>query len=68
MRDATRVAVAVGGAPVFSFSRRRPQPIFPHAPTPGSDAPVTVGWSDSPPLVATQLGGAVSSYWQDDFV
>ena len=25
--------------------------------------PVTLGWSDPPPLVPTQLGGAWSSYW-----
>jgi hypothetical protein len=29
--------------------------------------PVTVGWSDPPPLVPTQLGGAWSSYWYNGF-
>ena len=31
-------------------------------------SPVTVAWSDPPPLVPTQLGGAWSSYWYDNFV
>jgi hypothetical protein len=31
-------------------------------------APVTVAWSDPPPLVPTQLGGAWSSYWYNNFV
>ncbi|HZA80429.1 MAG TPA: hypothetical protein VFC13_03025 [Actinomycetes bacterium] len=30
--------------------------------------PVTVAWSDPPPLVPTQLGGAWSSYWYNNFV
>jgi hypothetical protein len=30
--------------------------------------PVTIGWSDPPPLVPTQLGGAWSSYWYNNFV
>jgi hypothetical protein len=30
--------------------------------------PVTVGWSDPPPLVPTQLGGAWSSYWYNNFI
>jgi hypothetical protein len=30
--------------------------------------PVTVAWSDPAPLVPTQLGGAWSSYWYDNFV
>jgi hypothetical protein len=29
---------------------------------------VTVAWSDPPPLVPTQLGGAWSSYWYNNFV
>ncbi len=29
---------------------------------------VTVGWSDPPPLVPTQLGGAWSSYWYNNFI
>ncbi len=29
--------------------------------------PVTVAWSDPPPLVPTQLGGAWSSYWYNNF-
>jgi hypothetical protein len=33
---------------------------------PGS--PVTLGWSDPPPLVPTQLGGAWSSYWYNNFI
>jgi hypothetical protein len=28
----------------------------------------TVGWSDPPPLVPTQLGGAWSSYWYNNFI
>ena len=28
----------------------------------------TVGWSDPPPLVPTQLGGAWSSYWYNGFI
>jgi LVIVD repeat len=28
----------------------------------------TVAWSDPPPLVPTQLGGAWSSYWYNDFI
>ena len=31
-------------------------------------SPATVAWSDPPPLVATQLGGAWSSYWYNNFV
>jgi hypothetical protein len=31
-------------------------------------SPVTLGWSDPPPLVPTQLGGAWSSYWYNDFI
>jgi hypothetical protein len=31
-------------------------------------APVTLGWSDPPPAVPTQLGGAWSSYWYDNFI
>jgi hypothetical protein len=31
-------------------------------------SPTTVAWSDPPPLVPTQLGGAWSSYWYDNFV
>ena len=30
--------------------------------------PVTVAWSDPPPLVPTQLGGAWSSYWYNGLV
>jgi hypothetical protein len=30
--------------------------------------PVTLGWSDPPPLVPTQLGGAWSSYWYNDHI
>jgi hypothetical protein len=30
--------------------------------------PVTLGWSDPPPLVPTQLGGAWSSYWYNGFI
>jgi hypothetical protein len=30
--------------------------------------PVTVAWSDPPPLVPTQLGGAWSSYWYNNFI
>ena len=33
---------------------------------PGS--PVTLGWSDPPPLVPTQLGGVWSSYWYNNFI
>jgi hypothetical protein len=33
---------------------------------PGS--PQTLGWSDPPPLVPTQLGGAWSSYWYNNFI
>ncbi len=29
--------------------------------------PATVAWSDPPPLVPTQLGGAWSSYWYNNF-
>jgi len=29
---------------------------------------VTVAWSDPPPLVPTQLGGAWSSYWYNNFI
>jgi hypothetical protein len=31
-------------------------------------AATTVAWSDPPPLVPTQLGGAWSSYWYNNFV
>jgi hypothetical protein len=31
-------------------------------------APVTLGWSDPPPLVPPQLGGAWSSYWYNDLI
>jgi hypothetical protein len=31
-------------------------------------APVTLGWSDPPPLVPTQLGGAWSSYWYNGLI
>jgi hypothetical protein len=31
-------------------------------------SPVTLGWSDPPPLVPTQLGGAWSSYWYNGFI
>ena len=31
-------------------------------------APVTLGWSDPPPLVPTQLGGAWASYWYNGFI
>jgi hypothetical protein len=31
-------------------------------------APTTVAWSDPPPLVPTQLGGAWSSYWYNNFI
>ncbi len=30
--------------------------------------PVTLGWSDPPPLVPTQLGGAWSSYWYNGLI
>jgi hypothetical protein len=30
--------------------------------------PVTLGWSDPPPLVPPQLGGAWSSYWYNNFI
>jgi hypothetical protein len=30
--------------------------------------PVTLGWSDPPPLVPTQLGGAWSSYWYNNYI
>jgi hypothetical protein len=30
--------------------------------------PVTLGWSDPPPLVPTQLGGVWSSYWYNGFI
>jgi hypothetical protein len=30
--------------------------------------PVTLGWSDPPPLVPTQLGGVWSSYWYNDHI
>jgi hypothetical protein len=30
--------------------------------------PETLGWSDPPPLVPTQLGGAWSSYWYNGFI
>jgi hypothetical protein len=31
-------------------------------------SPVTLGWSDPPPLVPTQLGGAWSAYWYNGFI
>jgi hypothetical protein len=31
-------------------------------------SPVTLGWSDPPPLVPTQLGGVWSSYWYNNFI
>jgi LVIVD repeat len=31
-------------------------------------SPQTVAWSDPPPLVPTQLGGAWSSYWYNNFI
>jgi hypothetical protein len=31
-------------------------------------APVTLGWSDPPPAVPTQLGGAWSSYWYNGLI
>jgi hypothetical protein len=31
-------------------------------------APVTLGWSDPPPLVPTQLGGVWSSYWYNGLI
>jgi hypothetical protein len=31
-------------------------------------SPVTLGWSDPPPAVPTQLGGAWSSYWYNGFI
>jgi hypothetical protein len=31
-------------------------------------SPTTVAWSDPPPLVPTQLGGAWSSYWYNNFI
>jgi hypothetical protein len=31
-------------------------------------SPVTVAWSDPPPLVPTQLGGAWSTYWYNGFL
>jgi hypothetical protein len=31
-------------------------------------SPVTLGWSDPPPLVPTQLGGAWSSYWYNALI
>ena len=31
-------------------------------------SPETLGWSDPPPLVPTQLGGAWSSYWYNNFI
>jgi hypothetical protein len=31
-------------------------------------SPVTLGWSDPPPLVPTQLGGTWSSYWYNNFI
>jgi hypothetical protein len=31
-------------------------------------APVTLGWSDPPPLVPPQLGGAWSSYWYNGLI
>jgi len=31
-------------------------------------SPVTLGWSDPPPLAPTQLGGAWSSYWYNNFI
>jgi len=30
--------------------------------------PVTVAWSDPPRLVPTQVGGAWSSYWYNNFI
>jgi hypothetical protein len=31
-------------------------------------SPTTIAWSDPPPLVPTQLGGAWSSYWYNNFI
>jgi hypothetical protein len=31
-------------------------------------SPETLGWSDPPPLTPTQLGGAWSSYWYNNFI
>jgi hypothetical protein len=31
-------------------------------------SPVTVGWSDPPPLVPTQLGGAWAAYWYNGLI
>ena len=31
-------------------------------------SPVTLGWSDPPPLVPTQLGGAWAAYWYNGFI
>jgi hypothetical protein len=31
-------------------------------------SPVTLGWSDPPPAVPTQLGGVWSSYWYNGFI
>jgi hypothetical protein len=31
-------------------------------------SPVTLGWSDPPPLVPTQLGGAWAAYWYNNFI
>ena len=31
-------------------------------------SPATLGWSDPPPLVPTQLGGVWSSYWYNNFI
>ena len=31
-------------------------------------SPVTLGWSDPPPLVPTQLGGVWASYWYNGFI
>jgi hypothetical protein len=31
-------------------------------------SPVTVGWSDPPPLDPPDLGGAWSSYWYNNFI
>jgi hypothetical protein len=31
-------------------------------------SPVTLGWSDPPPLVPTQLGGSWSAYWYNNFI
>jgi hypothetical protein len=31
-------------------------------------SPVKLGWSDPPPAVPTQLGGAWSSYWHNNFI